>query len=209
MPDPTTLGLFALAALALLLIPGPSVLFIVTRSLHQGRRAGLVSALGVQAGGLLHVLAATVGLSALLLSSALLFGLVKFLGAGYLIYLGVRTLLARTEDPQAVAAFAPQPLRQVFWQGALVNALNPKTALFFLAFLPQFIRPAHGPVALQTLVLGLTFLMLAVVSDSTYALLAGSLRRYLSGKVFAKRQKYLTGSMYMALGVGAAVGTHP
>lgn len=209
MPDLTTLGLFALAALALLLIPGPSVVFIITRSLHQGRRAGLVSALGVQAGGLLHVLAATVGLSALLLSSALLFSLVKFLGAGYLIYLGIRTLLARTEDPQTVAAFVPQPLSQVFWQGALVNALNPKTALFFLAFLPQFIKPNHGPVALQTLTLGLTFLGLAVISDSTYALLAGGLRRYLSGgKAFAKRQKYLTGGMYMALGVGAAVGTH-
>lgn len=208
MPDPATLLLFAVAALALLLIPGPSVIFIVTRSLHQGRRAGLVSALGVGTGGMLHVLAATLGLSAVLLSSALLFSVVKFLGAGYLIYLGVRTLLARTEGPQAVV-FKPQPLGQVFWQGALINALNPKTALFFLAFLPQFIKPDHGPAALQTLVLGGLFLGLAVLSDSTYALLAGSLRRYLGGgPVFARRQRYFTGSIYIALGAGAALGTH-
>ena len=208
MPDLATLGLFALAALTLLLIPGPSVIFIVTRSLYQGRWAGLVSALGVQAGGLLHVLAATVGLSALLLSSALLFSVVKYLGAAYLIYLGIKTLLAKTEDAK-LAVFAPQPLRQIFWQGALVNALNPKTALFFLAFLPQFIRPGHGAVALQTLILGVSFLLLAVLSDGAYALLAGSLRPYLSGnRVFACRQKYATGGIYIALGAGAALGTH-
>ena len=208
MPDLATFGLFALAALALLLIPGPSVLYIVTRSLQQGRRAGLVSALGVQAGGLVHVLAATLGLSALLLSSALLFGIVKYLGAAYLVYLGVRTLLART-PPLNLVSFTPQPLRQVFWQGALVNALNPKTALFFLAFLPQFVRPGHGAAALQTLTLGVSFLLLAILSDGLYALMAGSLRPYLSGnRIFARRQKYATGSIYIALGAGAALGTH-
>ena len=153
------------------------------------------------------MLAATVGLSALLLSSALLFSAVKYLGAAYLLYLGVRTLLARTPDPQLVV-FAPQPLKQVFWQGALVNALNPKTALFFLAFLPQFIRPGHGAVALQTLILGSSFLLLAIFSDGAYALLAGSLRPYLSGsRLFARRQKYATGGIYIALGAVAALGT--
>ena len=207
MPDLSTLALFAAAALALLLIPGPAVLFIVTRSLQQGRRAGLVSALGVGTGGLLHVLAATAGLSALLLSSALLFGVIKFLGAGYLIYLGLRTLMSRAEGAP-LAAFKPQPLRQVYWQGVLVNALNPKTALFFLAFLPQFIRPHHGAVAAQTLILGVVFLGLAVISDSTYALLAGSLSQHLrGGPTFARRQNYVTGGIYIALGAGAALGT--
>ncbi|WP_425147754.1 LysE family translocator [Deinococcus sp.] len=207
MPDLHTLLLFSAAALALILIPGPAVLYIVARSLHQGRRAGLVSALGVLTGGLLHVVAAAVGISALILSSALLFSVVKLLGAGYLIYLGVRTLLSK---PELAAQALPEPRRlsQIYWQGALVNALNPKTALFFFAFLPQFVHPGHGPVALQTLSLGFTFLLLACASDSTYALLAGTLSRRLQGnQKFARRQKYLTGGVYLTLGIGTlAVG---
>jgi threonine/homoserine/homoserine lactone efflux protein len=210
MPDPSTLALFAVAALALLIIPGPAVLYIVARSAHQGRRAGLLSVLGVQTGGLVHVLAATVGLSALVLSSAVLFSALKYLGAAYLIYIGVRTLLARDE---AVSADLPLPkvqtMSQLFWQGALINALNPKTALFFLAFLPQFVQPERGPVALQTLTFGLLFLCLAVCSDGMYALLGGSLGAKLRGNpVFARRQKYVTGGIYIALGVGTATVGH-
>lgn len=199
---------FAAAALALLLIPGPSVLYIVARSMQQGRRAGLVSALGVQTGGLVHVLAATVGVSALVLSSALLFSVLKFAGAAYLIYIGIRTLLAR--DEVADVALPPaQPLSRIYWQGATVNALNPKTAMFFLAFLPQFVHPAHGPVWVQTMTLGLVFLALATVTDSTYALLAGSVGRRLRGnRVFARRQKYVTGGIYVALGLGTATVGH-
>lgn len=205
MPDPSTLALFVVAALALLAVPGPSVLYIFARSLHQGRRAGLVSALGVQTGGLLHVLAATVGLSALVLSSALLFSAVKYLGAAYLVYLGVRTLIAR-EEVHTPDLPAPRRLSQVFWQGALVNALNPKTALFFLAFLPQFIQPERGPVALQTLTLGALFLVLATLSDGVYALLAGTVGKRLQGnRVFAQRQRYVTGGVYIALGLGTVV----
>ncbi|BDP41666.1 RhtB family transporter [Deinococcus aetherius] len=208
MPDPSTLALFVVAALALLLVPGPSVLYIVARSLHQGRRAGLVSALGVQTGGLVHVLAAAVGLSALVLSSALLFSLVKYLGAVYLVFLGVRTLLG-PEETHAVQMPTPKHLSQVFWQGALVNALNPKTALFFLAFLPQFIRPERGPVAVQTLILGALFLLLATLSDGMYALLAGTVGKRLQGnRVFARRQKYVTGGVYIALGIGTATVGH-
>lgn len=208
MPDPSTLALFVVAALALLLVPGPSVLYIVARSLHQGRRAGLVSALGVQTGGLIHVLAATVGVSALVLSSALLFSAVKVLGAVYLVYLGVRTLLAR-EEIQGPDLPAPRRLSRVFWQGALVNALNPKTALFFLAFLPQFVNPGRGPVALQTLSLGALFLLLATLSDGTYALLAGTVGKRLQGnRTFARRQKYVTGGVYIALGIGTATAGH-
>lgn len=208
MPDAATLALFAAAALALLVVPGPSVLFIVARSLHQGRRAGLVSALGVEAGGLVHVLAATVGVSALVLSSALLFSLVKWAGAAYLVYLGVRTLLARSQAPTEVAPPREARLARIFWQGALVNALNPKTALFFLAFLPQFVDPARGSVALQTFTLGLFFLALATLTDGAYALLAGTVGRRLRGNaLFARRQKYLTGGVYIALGVGTATAT--
>ncbi|PNY80940.1 LysE family translocator [Deinococcus koreensis] len=208
MPDLSTLLTFSAAALALLLVPGPSVLYIVARSLQGGRRSGLVSALGVQTGGLVHVLAATVGVSALVMSSALLFTALKVVGAGYLIYLGVRTLLGR--DGSAELPTPPaQPLGRVFLQGALVNALNPKTALFFLAFLPQFVNPARGPVAPQTLALGALFLALATLSDGTYALLAGSVGRRLQGnRVFARRQKYVTGGVYIALGVGTATVGH-
>ena len=210
MPDLHSWLLFCAAALALILIPGPAVLYIVARSLHQGRRAGLVSALGVLTGGLLQVIAAAVGLSALVLSSALLFSAVKLLGAAYLIYLGIRTLLAK---PELAAQALPEPRRlsQIFWQGALVNALNPKTALFFFAFLPQFVQPGHGPVAVQTLVFGLTFSLLGCLSDSMYALLAGTLSRRLQGNAkFARRQKYATGGVYLTLGVGTlAIGeTH-
>lgn len=207
MPDLSSLALFAVAALALLVLPGPAVLYIVARSAHQGRRAGLLSVLGVQTGGLVHVLAATVGLSALVMSSAVLFSALKYLGAAYLIYIGIRTLLARSEQPDTESPTPKtQSMSQLFWQGALINALNPKTALFFLAFLPQFVDPQRGPVALQTLTFGLLFLCLAVCSDGLYALLGGSLGAKLRGNpLFAKRQQYATGSIYIALGVGTAL----
>ncbi|GGS33390.1 LysE family translocator [Deinococcus knuensis] len=131
MPDLPTLLAFSVAALALIVIPGPSVLYIVARSLHQGRRAGLISALGVQTGGLVHVLAATLGVSALVLSSALLFSVLKWAGAAYLIVLGIRTLRAPTPDALTVTVPDAQPLTRIYRQGAVVNALNPKTALFF------------------------------------------------------------------------------
>lgn len=207
MPEPATLGLFAVATLAILLIPGPTVLYVVSCSLKRGRRAGLVSVLGVETGSLMHVLAATLGLSALLVSSAALFGVVQGLGAAYLIYLGICTLLDRPGSSGDGTA-ATYTLRQIFWRGALIDALNPKTALFFLAFLPQFVRPEHGAVAGQTLVLGLTFLALAVVNDGLYALLASRLGRALSGNVmFARRWRHAASGIYLVLGLGAALGT--
>ncbi|GGK95734.1 LysE family translocator [Deinococcus radiotolerans] len=209
MPDLPTLLAFSAAALALILIPGPSVLYIVARSLHQGRRAGLVSALGVQTGGLVHVLAATLGVSALVLSSALLFSVLKWVGAAYLIVLGLRTLRAPAPATLTVTTPPAQPLGQIFRQGAVVNALNPKTALFFLAFLPQFVHPGHGPVWAQTLTLGLVFLALATLSDGSYALLAGSLgRRWQGSRLFARRQQKVSGGVYLALGVGTALIPH-
>ena len=148
MIDPGRYALFVVAALALLVVPGPAVLYIVTRSIHQGRRAGLVSVLGIHLGTLVHIAAATAGLSALLLSSATAFYVVKYAGAAYLIGLGLFTLLSRKGEAE-IALGGERRLRRVFAQGVVVNVLNPKTALFFLAFLPQFVDPGHGHATLR------------------------------------------------------------
>jgi threonine/homoserine/homoserine lactone efflux protein len=199
------LALFALAAGALIVVPGPAVLFIVARSAHQGRRAGLVSALGVAAGGVVHVAGAVLGFSALLVSSSVAFGVVRWLGAAYLVYLGVKTLRGGGDEIIA-AAPPPSPPRRLLAQGFVVNVLNPKTALFFLAFLPQFVEPARGRVPLQMLVLGCTFLALAMVSDATYALLAGSLSARLGQTPRSRRRaRLVSGGVYLALGLGTAL----
>ena len=208
MPDPSTLSLFAFAALVLLLTPGPAVLYIVARSVEQGRTAGLVSTLGIHVGTLVHVGAAALGLSALLVSSALAFGVVKYLGAAYLVYLGVRKLTARGALDQPLT-LPPQPLRRVFWQGVVVNVLNPKTALFFLAFLPQFVDPDRGAVALQILLLGGVFLALALVSDGLWAIGAGTAGTWLKRNVVVLRaERYVTGSVFIGLGLTAALAGH-
>lgn len=205
MPDLVRLPLFVLASVVLLLTPGPAVLYIIARSVDQGRRAGLVSVCAIEVGNLTHVLAATLGLSALLLSSALAFTVVKYLGAAYLVYLGLRKLLAR-EAVGAAAGGGPQSLRRIFSQGVLVAALNPKTALFFVAFLPQFADPSRGAVAGQMLVLGCIFILLAVVSDSLYALLAGTVGKWLkTSRSALGAQRYVVGGVYIGLGVTAAL----
>jgi threonine/homoserine/homoserine lactone efflux protein len=204
---PDQLLTFALASLALLVIPGPAVLYIVTRSVSQGRAAGVASVLGIQCGGMVHVLMATLGLSAILLSSALAFDLVKYAGAAYLIYLGLRTWLSR--ESLELSTLSRQPLRHIFMQGFVVNALNPKTALFFFAFLPQFVDPARGAASVQFLLLGLVFIALAMLSDGTYALLSstlgGSLRDKTKKPRLALGQRLVTGGIYIGLGVTAAL----
>jgi threonine/homoserine/homoserine lactone efflux protein len=205
MPSPSTLAVFCAAALALIVVPGPAVTYIVTESIDKGRSAGLVSALGIASGGLVHVIAAVVGLSALLASSATAFTVVKIVGAVYLILLGVRRLLARDDDAEPDAAPAAGAHGRLFVQGAVVNVLNPKTALFFLAFLPQFVDPSHGSAAQQVAVLGLVFVLLAVLSDSTYALVAAALAGRLRASERARRlRRYVTGGVFVALGVTAA-----
>jgi threonine/homoserine/homoserine lactone efflux protein len=204
MPNGSTIALFLLAAVALAIVPGPAVAYIVTQSIDQGRRAGLVSALGVASGGLVHVAAATVGLSALIASSATAFTVVKLVGAAYLIAVGVRRILAGDgDDTQRRVLRAP--LRRIYRQGVIVNVLNPKTALFFLAFLPQFIDPNRGAVWPQVAVLGVLFVAVAVLSDMTYALvsdaIAGRIRRTGTG---AKMRRLLTGGVFVALGITAA-----
>ena len=205
MPEPSTLAVFVLAAVALLVTPGPAVLYIVTRSVEQGRLAGLVSALGVHAGTLVHVAAAALGVSALLVSSALAFDIVKYLGALYLIYLGVRKLLG-WDQPAQGQALAPRSLRRLFAQGVVVNVLNPKTALFFLAFLPQFVDVSKGAVGVQLLALGLIFVALGVVSDGLYALVAGTAGAWLKrGGRLLRVERYVSGSVFVGLGVTAAL----
>jgi threonine/homoserine/homoserine lactone efflux protein len=200
LPDPATLLVFAAAALALIVVPGPAVLYIVAQSIDRGRLAGVVSALGVAVGGLVHVTAATIGLSSLLVSSAQAFNVVKYAGAAYLIALGLLTILRR-RDEAAVALTRERKLSRRFWQGAVVNVLNPKTALFFLAFLPQFVDPDAGSAALQIAVLGLLFVALAVLSDSIWALVAGTASEHLRGsRRFLAVQRYVSGSVFLGLG---------
>jgi len=206
MPDLTTLLAFVAAALVVLLIPGPGVLYVVARSASQGYRAGLVSACGLSAGAFLHVVAATLGLSAILLTSATTFAIVKALGAAYLIYLGLKVLLTRAPAPGAPLPGAPLPVARLFSDGVIVSLFNPKIALFFLAFLPQFVDPSLGPVTQQVLLLGGLYCLLALVTDSAYALMAGSLGRRLHGRLLrGPLPRYLTGGLFIGLGVNAAL----
>jgi len=202
VPTSGTLALFAGAALALIVVPGPAVLYIVATSIDQGRRAGLVSAAGIATGGTVHIAAATIGLSSLLVSSATAFEAVKLVGAAYLVYLGVRRLLTRvTFDP---VDRERRPLPAIFRRGIVVNVLNPKTALFFLAFLPQFVDPDRGTAWLQIAVFGVTFVVLAWLSDSLYALAAGTAARRLRGRAFRAVQRWVSGSIFVVLGAAAA-----
>jgi threonine/homoserine/homoserine lactone efflux protein len=192
--------LFLAASLALLLTPGPAVMYITARSLDQGRRAGLVSVLSIEAGNFVHVLTASLGVSALLLSSEAAFTIIRLLGAAYLIYLGLRRLLSPPANLLEAASLRPG--RSLFWQGLLVAALNPKTALFFLAFLPQFIRPGGPPPGQQMFGLGLVFVLLACLTDSLYALLAGSARDWLRRSTwFPAFERLFAGSVFTGLGL--------
>jgi threonine/homoserine/homoserine lactone efflux protein len=203
--DLSTLGLFVAAALALLVVPGPAVVYITTRSIDQGRAAGFASVLGIATGTLVHTAAAALGLSALLASSAVAFGVVKYVGAAYLVYLGVRRILAREPDDDR-AGIERRSLGRIYRQGVLVNVLNPKTALFMFAFLPQFVDPARGPVPLQIVLLGSLLAALGILSDGTYALLAARFGAFLrSSRRFAQAQRYLTGGVLVTLGVTAAL----
>jgi threonine/homoserine/homoserine lactone efflux protein len=203
MPDPHTLLLFTAASFALLVVPGPAVIYVVTRSVSQGRRAGIVSMLGIETGGLVHVAAAALGLSALLASSVTAFTALKYLGAAYLLYLGIRKLTEQGDELDEPSEGHSHP--RLFWEGVLVQVLNPKVALFFLAFLPQFIDPASGGVTLQVVVLGLCFTGLAVLSDGAYALAAGTVGGWLRARRNLRRWLVkLSGGVYIGLGAAAA-----
>jgi threonine/homoserine/homoserine lactone efflux protein len=208
MFSPSTLSVFVLAALGLLVIPGPAVLYIVTRSAAQGRRAGLASVLGIELGSLVHSIAAAIGLSAILTTSALAFTIVKYVGSAYLIYLGIRTLMTKTDTAEERNS-PSRTYMQLFGKGFLVNLLNPKTALFFYAFLPQFVDPSRGTAVQQILFLGALFVILATCTDSTYALIGSSVGKFITRwPNYRKFQRYITGGIYIALGVAAATSGH-
>jgi threonine/homoserine/homoserine lactone efflux protein len=207
LPDVSTLAVFTAAAITLLVIPGPAVLYIVSRSVDQGRAAGLASVAGIHVGTLLHVAAAALGLSALLVSSALAYDTVRWLGAAYLVFLGIQRLLAR-DEPSGPAERPParRGLGRIFAQGIVVNVLNPKTALFFFAFLPQFVDVHRGSVPLQVLVLGVAFVLLGVVSDGTYALLAATGAGWLRRRPgVARTSRLVSGGVLVTLGLTTAL----
>jgi threonine/homoserine/homoserine lactone efflux protein len=205
MIETSRLCFFIGAALALLLIPGPAVLYITARSASQGRLAGLVSVLAIETANFLQAVAAALGLSAILLSSALAFDVVKYLGAAYLIHLGIRKLLT-SENGSEDNAVNQESLSRIYWQGFAVNILNPKTALFFFAFLPQFVDPLRGNVIGQNLLLGAIFVGMAIITDSLYALLASSIAGRLSGnRRFQKGGRYFAGLVYVGLGITTAL----
>ena len=201
MPAPSTLALFALAALALIAIPGPNMVFVATRSMSEGRRSGLASALGLETGTIIHVCAAAAGLSALIASSATAFNALRYLGAVYLVYLGIRALRQR---PTTAEGEAPTPvsLSRAYRQAIVVQLLNPKVALFFLAFLPQFVDPAHGPVWTQVLVLGAILGALGFLMDCLYAIVSAAAAGRLRSKSGGGK---VTGTVYLVLGAAAAL----
>jgi len=204
IPGATNVGLFVGAALVLLLVPGPAVLYIVARSMAQGRMAGFVSDLGIHAATLIHVMAAALGLSALLASSALAFGIVKYAGAAYLIWLGLRKIFGRATEVDADGNLSPRSYARLFRDGFIVNLLNPKTALFFLAFLPQFVEPERGHLVTQVVFLGLLFALLGFVTDGCYAFLAGTAGQWLRrSRRYLEIERYLSGTLFIGLGLTA------
>ncbi len=203
MPDLGSIVTFAIASVTLLLIPGPAVIYILNRSVADGREVGLSAVAGLELGNLVHAVAASAGLSAVLATSATAFNAVKWLGAGYLIFVGVRTLLRPATTVASEATSISR--RRTFVQGIVVNTLNPKVALFFLSYLPQFIDPDKGAAWSQALVLGITFVLIGCLTDGLYALTASALRaRLLSGRTLPFVQRYVAGTVFIGLGVVAA-----
>jgi threonine/homoserine/homoserine lactone efflux protein len=210
MPEVSTYALFVAAALALLLVPGPAVIYVVARSVEGGRLTGFVSVLGVELGTLLHVVFAAAGLSAIVVSSAAAFSVVKWVGAAYLVWLGLRQFLGRDGgDQEAPLSGSGENRLRVFSQSVLVQVLNPKVALFFLAFLPQFVDPSRSAAWTQVVVLGTTLATLGLFTDGLYALLGGTagewIRKQRAGAGLRRAGPYVTGGVYIALGAVAAI----
>lgn len=205
MPSPSTYALFIATALVLLAIPGPAVLYVVGRSIDQGRTAGLASVLGITTGTIVHITAATVGLSSLVLASKVAFDAVRYVGAAYLVLLGIRRLLTRGQEEDA-GGRPPRTLLRLYTQGLVVNLLNPKTIVFIFAFIPQFVDVGAGHVWLQILLLGLTFAGLGLMSDSLYAVVAGTVADRLRGTpLVARVERWFGGTVLIGLGVAAAL----
>jgi threonine/homoserine/homoserine lactone efflux protein len=207
MPSLSTYTVFLATAIVLLLIPGPAVLYVVTRSIEMGRSGGIASVAGITTGTIAYVVLATVGLSSLILASTAAFDAVKYVGAAYLFILGVRRLLGHgLEEPDEEAV--PRTRRRAYVQGVFVNLTNPKTIVFIFAFIPQFVDPDAQDAGLQVLALGLTFALLGFLSDSMWALAAGTVADRLRGSlVIARVQRWVGGGVLVGLGILAAVWT--
>jgi len=205
VPSLSTYAVFLATAMALLAIPGPAVLYVVTRSIEMGRAGGLASVAGITTGTFVHVTLATVGVSSLVLASTVAFDAVRYVGAAYLIALGLRRLLTRKEEVVEDVP-VPRTRRRAYTQGVIVNLTNPKTIVFVFAFVPQFVDPHARHVWLQVLVFGLSFAVLGFLSDSTYALVAGTVADRLRGsRGIARFERWFGGSVLIGLGVAAAV----
>jgi len=207
VPSLSTYAVFLATAMALLAIPGPAVLYVVTRSIEMGRQGGLASVAGITTGTFVHVGLATAGLSSLVLASKAAFDTVKYVGAAYLIFLGVRRLLTHAED-RIEEEGRPRTRRRAYTQGVVVNLTNPKTIVFIFAFIPQFVDPNARHVWLQVLVLGASFACLGFLSDSAYALAAGAVADRLRGsRKIARFERWFGGSILIGLGIAAAAWT--
>jgi threonine/homoserine/homoserine lactone efflux protein len=200
--------LFAFASLMLNITPGNDMLYVATRSASQGVKAGIVSSLGIAGGCLVHLLAAVIGLSAIIANSAVAFNIIKYIGAAYLVYLGIRSFLSKQNKFDLTDKVEKKPLSNLFWQGVFTNVLNPKVALFFLAFLPQFIHPEKGEAAFQILLLGLWFNFSGTIVNIIVAMLFGKLGNWLANKqAFIKWQNKITGLLLVGLGIKVALSS--
>ena len=214
MPDASQFALFFAASLLLAVTPGPGIFYVAARTLAGGRAEGVASSFGTGLGGMVHVLAGSVGVSALVLASAELFTVLKLLGAAYLAWLGLRTILVARKDALAAAAgqadAPPIGLRRAFREGVMVEALNPKTAAFFLAFVPQFVDPTSGSVALQFAVLGVVSVALNTLADVVVAYAAGGVRAGMTRRPsLVRRLREASGAAMIALGLGLLFARRP
>ena len=205
MPDSSVLLIFVGAATIILFPPGPAVLYLIAKSIDQGPRAGIISVVGIALGSSTHVIAAAFGLSALLLSSEPAYNIVRLLGAGYLIYLGVQKILARNAGKEQDK---PQERKSnnILIESTMVGILNPKAALFFLAFATQFINTTSGSAVMQINILGLIWILMGAVVGIIYSLLAASLRSWLPAKEkILRSSRFISGGIYIVLGIAAAI----
>lgn len=208
MPGPETIALFVTASFAIAIAPGPSNLYVLARTVAHGRHAGFLSAGGLALGGLVHALAAALGGSALFLYSPAAFALLKYAGAAYLVYLGLRTLVAHRPVPGRSPDARPGG-RRIVAQAAVTEILNPKVALFFVAFLPQFVEPGAGPAAVQLLAFGIVYTLVALPCDAVVAVGGHSLAHVLVHSAFVQRLLgWLSGTVLVGLGIRLAVSEH-
>ncbi|UZR95217.1 LysE family translocator [Chondrinema litorale] len=209
-PELENILLFITAATILIVIPGPAVLYIMAKSMEQGYKAGIASVLGIGLGGMVHVVAAGVGVSAILVASATAFSILKYLGAFYLIYLGIKKLFDKTPFHQQIQVEKKKVLSRIFYEGIIVNVLNPKAAIFFFAFLPQFISVGRGGVTSQIFILGFLFILIALASDLMYVFISGKFANWMRNSAFyAKFHKYIIGFIYIFLGLVTLTASQP